>query len=379
MWKRLLFWIIIRMIIQQGLHMNIFKLQEVGLPNRVSPRATHLRQEKYDELFDNETLIYDIVYNDEKLVFITPPLTKENINAILENSILNGDALLNYNPKIYNTNRIHKIIIEIDRILDLIVFNKLIDAYTFLKNQTHDTSRLLYTMQKNNSFQWIKDWVDYYHIWHNPSLIVIYDNNSSKYTIRELQKFLDLNTNSKCIVKSFPFKYGPGAHNGSSWDSDYCQYAGFEHIRNSLIKPRYLLNVDIDEILITKGNISIFELISKSDKTNLLFKGRWVFVDNANYLENLSIKHVSHTLVDKTPKCPNKYIVNLEALDDRHFLGVHEVVNINNHEMSETSEYLHFRNISDNWKYNRSNGVNYDNSIYDKINLSHFFESTPNP
>lgn len=190
-----------------------------------------------------------------------------------------------------------------------------------------------------------------------------------------MQKFLDSNTKSKCIIKPFPFKYGPGAYNGSSWDSDYCQYAGFEHVRYSLVKPKYLLNVDIDEILITEDNISIFELISKSTKTSLLFKGKWVFVDNTHDIANVGVKHVHHTVADKTPKCSNKYVVDLEVLGDKSFLGVHDVINEGNKKILEKSEYLHFRNISDSWKYNRSNGVNYDNNLHDKVNLSDFFES----
>ncbi len=351
---------------------NSFYFSELGMTPRAFPRAPHLRQESYEELFDNDTLIYDIVFNGKELVFISPILTKEASNSILENSILNNKILSDYNVKSYTTSRTHKFIIKIEHIVSLLVFDRKI----ILSNDLHstcDASRVLYTHQKNNSLVWIKDWVNYYTKFHNPSVIIIYDNNSDIYTVSELQNYLDNNTKCECIVKSFPFKMGPGAYKGSDWDSDFGQYAAFEHIRYSLKDPQGFLNVDIDELLVTDNKISIFEILSKTNKTVVLFKGRWAYVDNAINEDMKNIRHHMHSILENDARCPLKYAVKLNKLNNETLLGVHGVYNIENKTILDTAEYLHCYNISTGWKNYRGDGAKLDEKINFQRSLYNLF------
>ena len=354
--------------------MNSFTFKEVGLDEREYIRPQELRQSNYEEVFDKETFIYDVLKNNNKIIFIAPPLTKEQLEFLLDNSYIDNIKLKKLNVNIYKHSRLIKIIVSIkNNFNNCTVFGKEIIFDNGLKG--FDTSKVLYTLQKDNRIEWIVDWIKFYNKVHKPSLIVIYDNNSETYDIEELVKRINENDIQNCIVKSFPFKYGPGAFNGSTWDSDFCQYAAFEHIRYNIINQGYLLNVDIDELCYNPEKIyeSVFDtIINKyNEKFNVyFFKGRWAYVCDK---EKEIFLHKDHNCVEKELTCPYKYVVNLKQLEDKNFLGVHDVFYEKNKMVLEQFEYLHCRNINTNWKYKRTISMMANTEKYEYLNLSALF------
>ena len=200
--------------------------------------------------------------------------------------------------EIYDDTKCCKIIHKSKNIEDVVVFDRAVTKSSPLDPKI-DYSRVLYTLQKDNAIHWIKDWVHFYHLKHQPSVVIIYDNASSSYTLEELQNELS-QLPCNVIVKSFPFKYGPKGHKGSYWDSTYCQAAAFEHVRYSLqSKKSILLNVDIDELLFLENNQSIYDEIFSRETDVLLFRGRWALIDPELYNSNEIISFKSHTMIEK--------------------------------------------------------------------------------
>lgn len=348
---------------------NKITFSELNMPLRVSPRPLSLRQANYEDEFDYDTLIYDVLYRDNKIVILSPFLTEEQISSLLNNILIDGLNIKMFKYHIFKTNRTIKIIIfitDIKQINSIFIYKK---EMKFLENRflNYDTSRVLYTLQKNNDIEWIKDWIQYYNHIHKPSLVIIYDNNSDVYTVDELNRELKkIATN--CIVLSFPFKYGPGAFNGSSWDSDYCQYAAFEHIRYSLPSNSLLLNVDIDEICISlREENNIYNYLLSSEFNAILFKGKWCYIEKDKN-EIVDNKHCFHEIFEKDTVCSPKYVVNLDAIEDNIFLGVHDVIYEKNKLTTTDFIYLHCRNISNNWKYKRDNKVQFNENIHERNN-----------
>ena len=70
-------------------NMNSFTLSDFGLPKRIPRRAIELRQDNFDELYDYDTLFYDIIYSDERLIFIGPTLPPDVVTSVLSNCYVN--------------------------------------------------------------------------------------------------------------------------------------------------------------------------------------------------------------------------------------------------------------------------------------------------
>ncbi len=357
--------------------MNSFTLLDADLPLRTPPQPLELRQENYDQVFDFETLIYDCIYNEKKLVIITPPLSEIELEAVLNNVVINSLLLSSYNYQVFSRDRAQTIIVHIADIVNIEIFKRPITFDMSLTQKA--TSKVLYTLQKNNDIQWIIDWANYYYLWHTPSLIIIYDNNSDQYSISELQAALEKYVSCKCIVRSFPFRYGAGGWKGSVWDSDFCQIAALQHVRYSIRNRSCLLNVDIDELVITKNRRSIFDIAAKSNRSVCYFKGRSVYIEKVEMEKVLATRHLQHNLLDEESVYPNKYIVDLSKITDDSFLFPHEVTDAKDVIESNKVEYLHYMNISNNWKYNRDNHILYNAEIHQRISLRPLFEDAQNP
>ena len=93
----------------------------------------------------------------------------------------------------------------------------------------------------------------------------------------------------------------------------------------------------------------------------------------------LEVRHAQHNLLEINSTYPNKYIVDLSKISDNSFLFPHEVPEAKNVIESKSVEYLHYMNISNNWKYNRDNHMLYNPNIHKRINLHPLFESLQNP
>ncbi len=108
------------------------------------------------------------------------------------------------------------------------------------------------TMQKNEPIEWIEDWVTYYYKEHGVLGFVVYDNNSDKYTVAELQERLNaLELEGAIIhVEDWCVPFGPHT---PQWDSNYSQYTQFEHWKYKYCWcAKYAVNHDIDEYLVLK-------------------------------------------------------------------------------------------------------------------------------
>jgi len=337
--------------------MNTFLLSDFNLPKRKPTRPFEQRQDNFYELFDDDTLFYDIVFKDYKIIFFAPPIEEKTIDIILANIFIDMLPLKKFIYKIYKTDKLIKLIIHVDNFSEIQLFNKRIKFEKLKHNVDSKNTKVLCTLQKNNSLEWIKDWILFYIKDHNINLIIIYDNNSDIYTIDDLKKYLDT-INCKIIIVNTLFKYGPQRYNGSAFDSDFLQYFTLEHVRYKYCSNKsFLINVDIDELLISNEK-PIFKYVSKRSSIGL-FKGKWGYIEETN--NDKKILHKSHHILDKQSTCPNKWIANLQKIPDRVFLQVHNAAHsFKTIDLSCTVFYIHFKSISTSWKHNRNIKVFFD-------------------
>lgn len=130
-------------------------------------------------------------------------------------------------------------------------------------------SRVVYCISKDNELQWIADWARFYVKEHGADTFVVFDNNSSAYTTREIEEALGkVRGVKRSIAINWPFKYG--AHDpvaqkqGKPYHFLFAQpVAHMELFLRYGMKSKSILNVDIDELVISIYRNSIFDVVEK--------------------------------------------------------------------------------------------------------------------
>jgi len=330
---------------------NSIPLEKFGFPKRLPPRQKHLRQESYEDQFDYETLFYDIFANNDRLFLIGPSNDDDTNSKILNSIYINNEKI---NPNFYSSPKLIKIIIENFKKNDRLAINGL-DIH--VKNFTLKTAygnTYAYTMSKDNNPEWIQDWIVSWNKHQGVTNFIINNNNSTSYTIEELNNYLYFENLNVYLFDSHNQK-GPGAFNGSAWDSDFFQDAMIEIARYKYIGGNgYMFNFDIDEIC---ENFNIIEFIEEIKVKVLKISGLWSYVDSIewdaiNSFEQLRHKHHVHHLFDK--KCPTKWVADLNKLSDNVICTTHDV-SIDYKEIHNEIQhfYSHCSGITNHWKWHR--------------------------
>jgi hypothetical protein len=241
--------------------------------------------------------------------------------------------------------------------------------------ETFAGKRVLLTLSKDNRLEWICDWVRFHQDHHGADAVLLYDNNSTLYTLDELASAIASVSGIEAIrVIHWPYKYGPQGHRGH-WDSDFCQSGALEDARwRYLQRARSVLNVDIDELVLPRSQ-SVFERVESEPSGYIAFRGQWVVDANSNDKdERLEVEPLLHrnyflrlrsrrgrfswkswrVVPRRVDTCPPKWA----AVPSRHpnpaQWQVHRVRGIaGSRSVNARVEYRHLRAINTSWKYSR--------------------------
>jgi hypothetical protein len=138
--------------------------------------------------------------------------------------------------------------------------------------------RVLFTISKNNRLEWIQDWVRYHRDVHGANAVLIYDNASTEYNETQLAQALgQISGIDRVCVVSWPFKFGPQNIGTQFCDSEYCHPGMFEHARWMFLEAAAsVMNGDVDELVVSAGDQSIFEAVERSLSGFIRYYGYWV-------------------------------------------------------------------------------------------------------
>lgn len=338
---------------------NLFSLQAYSLTGGLKREHPLLHTENYTHRtgeFDFNTLFYDIVVTDVKIILYCPKLF--NFEALVQSSIFLVDG--EQQPfKIKKMSRYDVIEIKSTGKVLTIKNASFEESWALIK---FDSSRFsgkncLSTLNKNNKLEWIADFVKFHIQHHALDVVVLYDNGSTDYTLEALEQCLHATGISDFLIVSVPMPFGPILKNK---DRSFCflQTALLNLSRDKFFPmANAVLNIDIDE-LVWKKDKTIFEVTRSSVFGFVLFRGEWRFTENNALLTN----HQAHCLVDPSEKgCPTKYCYVPTRIASYFQLGVHRLHlertlfrNVINHLLETTKiGYWHCKGISTNWKYNR--------------------------
>ena len=347
---------------------------------RESPRPVAHREAGYDAKFDANTLFYDVFAsaNGTEIIALTPPLFNcaEAIHAAHFRDA-HDDTIL---PHRYVSSRTGEILrIDVTKrpmptTIHMHVAEQVVPVTVSPSRcEAFAGRRVLYTLSKNNRLEWIEDWVRFHARVHGVDAVLIYDNQSDAYDTASLRRTLStISEIATSMVVDWPFPYGPGSGPNGEWDSNYCQDRALAHMRFRFCAgASAVLNADVDELLVSTSGQSIFDALRNSGAPCLTFGGRWVTALRPRLRRSLRavgqsqdiVRHSDCLYIEPEPAYLNKWIVDPARCPDDALWGTHAIAGLSGPagaaadlSTPTTRDFVfrHFRQISNNWHYNRS-------------------------
>lgn len=346
---------------------------------RDSPRPPTLRNATYAEQFDWDTLFYDVYRVGRDVVFQGPPL-RNFLPQLRKGAPLNRAFRWPF-PAARHVGRDKRGEIWWRSDGDSVAIDGPLGRFDLVvqPNLSHLFAgrRVLHTLSKDNAPRWIEDWIAFYAAVHGANGVLLYDNNSTAYRAEELEaqlraKFPDIAIH----VIGWPFRYGPqgglaGAVGGieTPWDSDFCQTGSLQHARlRFLLDAKSVLNVDIDEMVLSDRGRSIFAAAEAAPGGFVKFAGSWISTAGPRAASPATCRHADFACRDlqETEVCPPKWCLVPSLVRAREeSWSVHNLFGSpHNRTLSDEFVYRHMKGISNNWKYDRWDAGSFDPARY---------------
>lgn len=351
--------------------LTTWRLDPKGPLRRLPPRPLAQRPPGYLQQFDAHTLVYDLFREPDgprAVAIVPPPVSLRHLVASMTTFTDGG-----------RTKRPPSLI-ERDRTAEIWIAAAAADTHVRLSEPALGTVdlpiqpsgvdafaglRVLTTLSRNNELRWIADWARFHHRAHGVEAFLLYDNASDRYAPAEVAETLRTAAPQTLVrVVSWPFKFGPSGMQHNVWDSDFCQYASLSHARwRFLARARSVLNVDIDEFVVSPQRESIFAAAEAHPLGYIAFAGCWI----AYCPPTAPIHHGAFRWRDRALSMPaTKWCTVPARCSFEQQWCVH---NITGHDLAAVPEerflYRHFWAINTSWKYNRGRAAEFDPSRHE--------------
>lgn len=335
-------------------------LPEDGLSRR-APRPVDLRQEGYDAAFDYKTLFYDVFESASGVTLVGPPLL--NLESVLSRGVFTdgrGNRLEAWHNKMDRTAAVR------------LIGDCGGSHHVSLSSPSYSVSmpvnpnfsslfqgkKVLVTKSKDNLLNWISDWVKFHVAEQGIDAVLFYDNGSSSYVPEDVLEVIAVAGVDVAVVVDWPFKFGPQGGNwdglkGAPWDSDYCEYGIMEHARRRFLGlAAGVLNADIDELVLTEGSHTVFDLLAELDAAVLSYSGRWI--EGLTQDGQVGGSHSDYVYFDpKRANTTDKWALVPSKVSGAPQWKTHWVPGV---DMTKTGTTLHrhFMGVTLNWKWQRT-------------------------
>ena len=221
--------------------------------------------------------------------------------------------------------------------------------------------RLLFTINKNNDLAWIREWAEYHARLHGTEAIVLFDNASARYDVREVHGVLASVPGITHVgVHHWPYSFGPfdPALKANPYWGRFLQIASMSVVLRRYGEHAYgLLDCDIDELAGTRSGASIYDLAHHSRGGLVVFRGTWIEASgqgarHRDYMEHLSDPKAAHSPQRKwalDPTRPGGRRLSVHPywhwIEGRAWFSK---------SMPDDALYWHFKGINTNWKQDRT-------------------------
>lgn len=224
--------------------------------------------------------------------------------------------------------------------------------------------KVLFSMSKDNDLAWIREWANYHARLQGADAVILFDNGSTRYAPAEIEAILATVPGLKTIaVPSWPYRFGATDPSvvANPYGSHFLQIASMSVVlRRFGASAAGLLNCDVDELVTTPVNTTIFDVTRAARLGLVVFDGQWI--ESVTSSEGSAITHRDFHSRRRDPSArlsaPRKW-----ALDPTRRwvqrLAVHPYWHwiagrppFSKHWPDETF-YWHFKGINTGWKESR--------------------------
>ncbi|WP_424983927.1 hypothetical protein [Maritalea sp. S77] len=259
-------------------------------------------------------------------------------------------------------------------------------------SEANSGSRIVYCISKDNDLKWIADWAHFYVKEHAADTFVIFDNNSTAYTTQDIESALnEVPGVKRAIAINWPFKFGvldPVAQS----QHQRCQILFAQRVAHMELFLRYgmfansILNVDIDELVVSTERNSIFEVVERRFFGCLKFERYLVenvrepqITNDLPSFREFYFRNKNHLSRQDQYK---KWIIapsKLRRISKAPILWTHRIYGvINPYPVAKEFKCYHFAGITCDWRKNddmaitrewqheRNNRVIFDNNLHVK-------------
>ena len=250
---------------------------------RPGPRNRFDRDVNYEERFDHTTIIYDAFWSEDgsEILMICPP-PQTVVGNPFAGSFYEIPSGKLCEIKLVTTGPIHIMHVPVSESARGLKLEFALGTYTIAPQPNHCQElaggRYLVAHNKNNPLHWIRDWVHFHVEMHGCTGVLFYDNGSNKYAKYDIRAALETVPGlGDAVLVDAPFPFG--AINGPYGvnDSRYFQRAYLEHAKYRLFsKAASIVHCDVDELVVSAREESIFEAVEASRTGCASFNGVWV-------------------------------------------------------------------------------------------------------
>ena len=221
--------------------------------------------------------------------------------------------------------------------------------------------RLLFTINKNNDLAWIREWAEYHARLHGTDAIVLFDNASTRYDVKEVHGVLASVPGVTHVgVHYWPYSFGPrdpAVLKDDHWGR-FLQIASMSVVLRRYGERAYgLLDCDIDELAGTHSGTSIYDLAHGSRGGLVVFRGTWIEASgqgarHRDYTQHLSDPKAAHSPQRKWALDPTRpWVRRLSVQPYWHWIQGRAMFSKS---MPDDALYWHFKAINTNWKQDRT-------------------------
>lgn len=337
-------------------------LPKVGSLRRLPRRPGRKRPASFHEAFEDRALFYDCFKSghDEIVLVGPPPL---NLETGLQTGHFRaepaGEAL---NASWFSSrSTMTTVLCGVPTGTDSIMLA--MDGFTETivvqpsQSEVLKDRRVMFTMNKDNDLEWIQLWARWHCERHGVDAIVIFDNGSTRYGLDDIAESLKQIEGLQVIgLVDWPFRYGPvdrAVFFHPYWPN-FLQVASFTlMLRRFGRESAGILNCDIDELVGTSGERSVFDTLRESPEGYVKLKGTWMEAVGASSQDNQPANHLDYQFRRKNPlfaKCANKWALDPRrawALDYTVFPMMHRIYGMSRAQKSATPShsFWHFREL----------------------------------
>ena len=319
------------------------------------------RDPNYDTRYDYYTLIYDVFFDaDQQKVFAVCPTLRNFERLVLEAEFaLDGQTVPIAQIRPLSRGSLIEfdlppgVLLPLSLSVQHPMFSGVLPVGATHRDMFAGTNAI-YAISKDNRLDWIVAWLSYYVKEHGANALVLYDNQSTAYSMEDLKAAIASvpGIEKAALVRAW-FPFGPGGQGNTNFNSKFLHMTMVELGRRRLLSnARAVLNVDIDELVYSRTGHSIFDATVESERGYVRMNGDWVYAPAP--MDGAVPRHADHLLVrkDGLPKVNRKYCVAPTGpLEGRPWL-THRIVSRRDPADPDFG-FWHFRSITNNWDYDR--------------------------